>query len=184
MKIVLVGSSTGGPNQLKYLFTDLKIENYCVVIAQHMSASFIPSFVRQFNQESLNSVVLAADKEKLELGKIYILQQNSVLDGSLNITINFSEQVTTFKPNVNLLFSSAIQISKTNEILAILLTGMGDDGAQGLFDLYKNGVKCFCESEEDSVVYGMPKRAKELNPNLKQSSLFEIKNELIKFASH
>ncbi|WP_297192294.1 chemotaxis protein CheB [uncultured Campylobacter sp.] len=184
MKIVLIGSSTGGPNQLKFLLKDLYIENSCVVIAQHMSHSFIPSFVRQFNQEAKSEVLLAADKEKLEIGKIYILPKNSVLQGSTNISLHYSDESTIFNPNVNLLFTSAVNVAKTNEVIAILLTGMGDDGAQGLFDLYKSGVKCFCENEEDSVVYGMPKRAKEINPKLEQISLFSIKNEIIKFATN
>ncbi len=184
MKIILIGSSTGGPNQLKFLLKDLMIENSCVVIAQHMSHSFIPSFVRQFNQEAKSEVLLASDKEKLELGKIYILPQNAILQGSINISLHYSDENTIFNPNVNLLFSSAVNVAKTNEVIAILLTGMGDDGAQGLFDLYKTGVRCLCENEEDSVVYGMPKRAKEINPKLEQISLFSIKNEIIKFATN
>ncbi len=50
MKLILIGSSTGGPNQLKFLLKDIDVKNTCVVIAQHMSASFIPSFVGQFNK--------------------------------------------------------------------------------------------------------------------------------------
>ena len=166
MNIVLIGSSTGGPNQLKFLLNDIDFAGSCAVIAQHMSANFIPSFVRQFNQEAKAEVVLAADKEHLAHNKIYICPQNMILEGSLNI---------------NLLFNSALPYAHSNNFLAILLTGMGDDGAKAMFELYKLGVKCICENETDCVVYGMPKKAQELNPRLRALSLAEIKTEIIKF---
>lgn len=181
MKLILVGSSTGGPNQLKFLFNDLKLQSACVVIAQHMSANFIDSFIKKFNEESVSSVVSAEDKEALKPGNIYICKRNLVLEGSLNISVKFSKERTTFNPNINLLFNSATSFAKTCQIAAVLLTGMGDDGASGLFELYKAGALCLCENEEDSIVYGMPKRAKDLNPNLKPMSLVEIKRELVKF---
>ncbi len=181
MKLILVGSSTGGPNQLKFLFNDLKLQNACVVIAQHMSTNFIDSFIKKFDEEALSSVMSAEDKEVLKTGNIYICKRNLILEGSLNVCVKFSNEHTTFNPNINLLFKSAVSLAKTNHIAAVLLTGMGDDGARGLFELYKAGALCLCENEQDSVVYGMPKKAKEMNPNLMPMSLVELKRELIKF---
>lgn len=181
MKFILIGSSTGGPNQLKYLLKDVNIKNTCIVIAQHMSQNFIPSFVNQFNKEALSEVCIINDKEILS-NKIYICQKNTILTGTLNpIALWQDEVLSDFKPSVDLLFNSAIELSKTNKILAIILTGMGNDGAQSLLKLYKAGVKCLCENEADSVVYGMPKRAKDLNPDLKPMSLKEIKKEILDF---
>ncbi len=180
MKLILIGSSTGGPNQLKFLLKDVDIKNTCVAIAQHMSASFIPSFVAQFNKEALSEVCLLNDKEILS-NKIYICQKNTILSGNLNLMASWKDEATSFKPSVDLLFHSAISLAKTNKILAIILTGMGDDGAKGLFELYKVGVKCLCENETDSVVYGMPKRAKDMNPHLRPMSLKEIKQEILNF---
>ncbi|TQR34569.1 chemotaxis protein CheB [Campylobacter sp. MIT 99-7217] len=180
MKIILIGSSTGGPNQLKFLLNDVDIKTCSVVIAQHMSVKFIPSFINQFDKEAVSKVSMLKDKESLS-NQIYICQRNTILTGNLNLSAEFSEEQTTFNPNINLLFDSAVPLSKTNKILAIVLTGMGDDGASGLFNLYKAGVKCLCENEEDCVVYGMPKRAKDLNPNLRPMSLIEIKTEIVKF---
>ncbi|MBZ7936175.1 MULTISPECIES: CheB methylesterase domain-containing protein [Campylobacter] len=180
MKLILIGSSTGGPNQLKFLLNDVDIKNTAVVIAQHMSASFIPSFVNQFDKEALSKVAPLNDKEVLA-NKIYICQKNTTLSGNLNLIANWKDVTTSFKPSVDLLFHSAIPLVKTNKILAIILTGMGDDGAKGLFELYKVGVKCLCENQTDSVVYGMPKKAKDMNPNLRPMSLKEIKQEIINF---
>lgn len=181
MNIVLIGSSTGGPNQLKFLLEDIDFANSCAVIAQHMSARFIPSFVRQLNQEVKSEVILAKDKEALMRNKIYLCQYNMVLKGSLNLHLNLSNEKTTFNPNINLLFQSALPFAHSNKFLAILMTGMADDGAKGMLDLYKAGVKCVCENEEDCVVYGMPKKAQELNPKLKALSLRDIKKEIINF---
>lgn len=181
MNIVLIGSSTGGPNQLQFLLNDIDFKNASVVIAQHMSASFIPSFVRQFNQEARAEVVVASDKDALTLNKIFVCPQNMVLSGSLNLSLSFSDEKTTFNPNVNLLFNSAVNYAHMSRMMAILLTGMGDDGAAGLFELYKKGVRCVCENEKDCIVYGMPKRALELNPKLRALSLVDIKKEIIKF---
>jgi len=180
MKIILIGSSTGGPNQLKFLLKDVDIKNTCVIIAQHMSANFIPSFVQQFNKEALSEVVLLSDKEVLH-NKIYICPKNTILSGNFNLTASLSDKASNFKPSADLLFSSAVAFAKNNEILAVVLTGMGDDGAKGLLELYKAGAKCLCENEQDSIVYGMPKRAKELNPYLRPMSLIELKKEIVNF---
>ena len=85
---------------------------------------------------------------------------------------------TIYTPNVDVLFNSGTQIAKNVNLLAILLTGIGDDGAAGLDKLYKAGAKCIAENEESAIVYGMPKRAKELNQNLKSLNLMMIRKEL------
>ena len=180
MKLLLIGSSTGGPNQLKYLLKDLDVKNTCVVIAQHMSSGYITSFVNQFNQEALSEVVLLNDRELLS-HKIYICPQNTILTGNFSITALWQNVQTSFKPSVDLLFKSAVSLAKTHKILAVVLTGMGDDGAKSLLELYRAGAKCLCENEADSVVYGMPKRAKDLNPRLRPMSLKEIKAEISNF---
>lgn len=180
MKLLLIGSSTGGPNQLKYLLKDVDVKNTCVVIAQHMSSNYITSFVDKFNEEALSEVVLLNDKELLS-NKIYICAKNTVLSGNLSIMALWQDIQTSFKPSVDLLFKSAISLAKTNKILAVVLTGMGDDGAKSLLELYKTGARCLCENEADSVVYGMPKRAKDLNPHLRPMSLKEIKTEILNF---
>lgn len=181
MKIVLIGSSTGGPNQLKFLLKDANLKNACVIIAQHMAANFIHSFIRQFNQEADTEVIALTDKAILKTNTIYICTQNTILEDKLKPLALLSEEKTTFNPNINLLFESAVSLTKSHSILAMVLTGMGDDGASGLLKLYKAGAITLCENEEDSVVYGMPKRAKDMNPQLMPMGLKELKRELNKF---
>lgn len=180
MKLVLIGSSTGGPSQLKFLLKDVDIKDACVVIAQHMSPVFIPSFVNKFQEEAKADVKILEHKEVLT-NKIYVCQKNSALSGTLRLSASHSDEKTNFNPNIDLLFNSCVSLVRTNKLLGIVLTGMGDDGAKGLFELYKVGARCLVENEADSVVYGMPKRARDLNPKLKPMGLIELKKEIINF---
>lgn len=182
-KLVLVGSSTGGPGHIKKLFGDLVLPTYVsVVIAQHMSSTFMSSFVNQLNNEINSQTILLKNKEILQ-NKIYICEKNSIILNSqtLSACIDETHIATTFNPNVNILFNSAVIVHKFFDIFAILLTGIGDDGALGLNNLYKVGVRCMAESEESAIVYGMPKRAKEINPMLDMGNLQEIKIKLERF---
>lgn len=186
MRLVLIGSSTGGPNQLRFLLGDIEVKNTCVIVVQHMVARFIPSFVKQFSKHSLSKVSALEDGEVLS-NKIYICCKNTILSmrssfsGSPSIVSHWQDIQTHCSPNVDLLFNSAIELVRENTVLAIILTGMGDDGAKSLLKLHEAGAKCLAENEEDSVVYGMPKRAKQINPDLRLMGLKDIKREILDF---
>ena len=84
------------------------------------------------------------------------------------------EGETPYNPSIDSLFSSAVECIRDAEILAVLLTGIGHDGANGLSELQKYGAQCIAESEKSAIVYGMPKRAVEINPNITSFALDEI----------
>lgn len=177
-KLVLIGASTGGPGHIKKLLHDIKIENSTILIAQHMNKLFLPSFASQLERETGISSELLSQRSLLKGGCIYVCDQNFELLDSLPLSAKPSEEQTTYSPNVDLLFHSGVKISKSIKTMAILLTGIGDDGAKGLSELQKAGAKCIAESEESAIVYGMPKRALELNSNIKSLNLMSIKKEL------
>lgn len=183
-KLVLIGSSTGGPGHLKKLLADIDINSCAVVIAQHMSLNFMNTFIEQmkvfFKSENLVNKI---DKKISIKNGVYICTQNSTIlpTQPLSIAPYDGEIKTTYNPNVDMLFSSAAKITKSADIIAILLTGIGDDGAKGLFELYKAKAKCIVENEESAIVYGMPKRAKELNPHVLSLNLANIKIRLESF---
>ena len=79
-----------------------------------------------------------------------------------------------YNPSVDHLFHSAVKLCKEYDVLAILLTGIGHDGASGLSELQNARAQCIAESEESAIVYGMPKRAVELNNNIKVMHLDDI----------
>lgn len=182
-KLVLIGASTGGPGHLKKIFTSLRKDiSVPIVVAQHMGSSFIPSFVNHF-KDSLNAPVFSLNGErKLVEGGIYVCGKNMNIISSSPLLIKEREDKDLiYSPNIDLLFSSCVKVCKDVEVMAILLTGIGHDGAEGMLKLYKAGAKVIGESERSAIVYGMPKKAKELNPELEVLDLDEIKLRLERF---
>ena len=175
-KIVLIGASTGGPGHLRKILTSLpECIDYALVISQHMNSNVIRSFAKQMQENSALKVVLAENKEKVTEGNIYIcpvsmefIEQNNI------VYLTDSTQKDIYTPSINILFHSATSLIQKNQLSAILLTGIGDDGAKGLFELYKHGAFCIAESQASAIVYGMPKQAYLLNTNVNVMHLNEI----------
>ena len=181
-KLVLIGASTGGPSHLKTLLEDIDTNGATIVIAQHMNQIFLPSFASQFDRDCKSSVKLIEEDCFLEDGNIYICRYNTSLDrGYSKIKADIMEGDFPFSPNVDLLFNSSVRLARDYNMMAILMTGIGDDGAKGLFELAKHNVNVIGQDAKSCVVFGMPKRAKELNPNLSMQSLSEIKLSLANF---
>ena len=170
-KLVLVGASTGGPGHLKKLFKGLDLNGASVVIAQHMSLMFIPSFIAQFGKECSAKTVMLSGTTQLK-SAIYVCEKNSEIlpTQPLSAAVCNPMKETTYNPNVDVLFHSGVRACKFADVMAILLTGIGDDGAN-----------CIAENEESAIVYGMPKRAKEINANLKSHNIHEIRVQLERF---
>jgi len=181
-KLILIGASTGGPGHIKKLLKNVELNGAIVVIAQHMNKMFIGSFAAQVGKESGLDVEILNEKRNLKENTVYVCEQNTVISPNLPISAKpNTEEKTIYTPNVDVLFNSGLSICKSANVLAILLTGIGDDGAAGLDKLYKAGAKCIAENEESAIVYGMPKRAKELNQSLKSLNLTMIKKEMEDF---
>ncbi|MDL0089686.1 CheB methylesterase domain-containing protein [Campylobacter gastrosuis] len=180
-KLVLIGASTGGPGHIKKLLKDVKLNGATIVIAQHMNKMFIESFANQVAKECGIEIELLTARAVLK-DKVYVCEQNFTIGETLPLLAKPNvDDKTTYTPNVDMLFLSGVSIAKSLNTMAILLTGIGDDGASGLDKLHKAGAKCIAESEETAIVYGMPKRAKELNPAIKSLNLMGIKKELEDF---
>lgn len=176
-KIVLIGASTGGPGHLKRILSALPSSfNASIIIAQHMNSAFIPSFISQFQSELTLKVSCIDRLCDLEYSHVYFCPMNCVLHKS-RYTLGVEprpELQTPYNPNVDTLFLSALPFVKEAEVLAVLLTGIGNDGAQGLSELQKAGARCIAESEKSAIVYGMPKRAIEINPLITSMHLDDI----------
>lgn len=176
-KIVLIGASTGGPGHLKKILSALGTSfKGSIIIAQHMNSAFIPSFIGQFNSE-LHLDVFSIDKTcELHPSSIYFCPTNCQINKHhFAIAVEpSSHNDTPYNPSVDTLFLSALPYTKDADILAVLLTGIGHDGALGLSELQKHGASCIAESEKSAIVYGMPKRAIEINSLITVKSLDEI----------
>lgn len=183
-KIILIGASTGGPGHLKKILLSLPESfNIPIVIAQHMNPIFITSFVKQFNDELPFKFFLADNKHDIKTSTIHICATHCKLKKeSFDLKLEKSlEVVSHYNPSVDCLFYSAVKLVKSYDILAILLTGIGQDGAVGLDSLENAGAKCIAESEDSAIVFGMPKKAAELNSNIDVMHLDNIIKNIKKF---
>lgn len=163
--LILIGASTGGPGRIYSILSALEGHfSGTIIIAQHMSAPFVPSFIHQL-QSIVSIPICAVDKpQKIECGHIYICSVTSELvQKSGEIWLEPSvEGDYPYNPQIDRLFTSAALLPARLNRLGVILTGIGDDGAQGCLSLYESGGACLFESEESAIVYGMPRRAKEL----------------------
>ena len=182
-KLILIGASTGGPGHIQKIIKSIK-ENFdaTVVIAQHMQNTYIKSFAGQLNNNCKAEVLISKDGLKLENRKIYILDECYELKEQYeSLTFIKQNKPFNYSPNIDLLFNSAIPLVKKIKTKCIILTGIGNDGANGAFNLANSGATCINESEKSAIVYGMPKAAQELNPTALQLDIYKICQEIGNF---
>ena len=162
-KLILIGSSTGGPGHLEKILSHLKPDfSSTIIISQHIDSVFLPSMVKHLNDISNFDVIQAQENQEIKRGSIIFTYKNITnlhIDHNRGLHLQKCTQTSHYSPSVDLLFLSAAKLHGHIDILACLLTGIGDDGATGMLALKKIGAHCISESEESSIVYGMPKAA-------------------------
>jgi len=163
MGVVIIGVSTGGPRTLENILPSLPADfPWPVVIAQHMPASFTGVFAKRLNQHCPLEVCEVQGMKTLSAGHIYIGRGDAdvVLSsrGSDLKVMPVPESPDSFwHPSVERLVASAMKAMPVARIAGVMLTGMGDDGAQAMSRLRNGGGFTIAESEASSVVWGMPK---------------------------
>ncbi|WP_187648039.1 chemotaxis-specific protein-glutamate methyltransferase CheB [Nitrosophilus labii] len=186
-KYVLIGASTGGPKLIETIAVSLpKDYPYPVCVVQHMPTSFTSKFAERLNSLSKIGVVEAKSGEVLMKGKMIIGKGGKHLhfrknDDKIVIKLVPNSSGRFFVPSVDEMFFSALEVMEPRNIMAILLTGIGDDGADGMVALKKAGAYTIAESEESATVYGMPKEAYVRGGTVKVLPFEDILKEIIKF---
>lgn len=166
--VILIGTSTGGPRALHKVMDDLSSNiNAPVFIVQHMPATFTKSLAMRLDSISKFSVKEAEDGDIVKPGHAYLApggQQMGVIytDGILKVKLTKEEPVNGHRPSVDYLFNSFAKYN-FSKVIAVIMTGMGYDGRDGMVKLNAQGAVTIAESEETCVVYGMPKAAVEAN---------------------
>lgn len=157
IKAVVIGASTGGPKALVYLISRLPEDNNVpVFITQHMPKGFTTSLANRLDNESKVKVVEAHEGMVIENGVVYLAPGDFHMTLENNkIRLNTKEKLHGVRPAVDYLFDSAAQIYKEN-LLGIILTGMGKDGSSGMVNIKEHGGYNLAQSEKSCVVYGMP----------------------------
>lgn len=161
--IILIGASTGGPNAIEKIVTDITTDlNVSVLVVQHMPSGFTRTFAQRLNKKCQLEVLEARDGVKIEKNKIYIAPggYHMVVRTTGRIELNTENPVWGIRPAVDKLFISASNVYK-DRIISVILTGMGKDGAKGTVVVKMNKGTTISQNEESSVIYGMPKNAYE-----------------------
>jgi two-component system, chemotaxis family, protein-glutamate methylesterase/glutaminase len=164
-KIVCIGTSTGGPRALQQVLTSLP-KDFCapILIVQHMPAGFTKSLANRLDTLCEITVKEAEEGELLQKGTAYIAPGGYHLEvksigTSLAVSLGQSAPRNGHRPSVDVLFESVSSLKNFSKI-TVVMTGMGSDGSKGLIQMKKNGlVKAIAESQETSIVFGMPKAA-------------------------
>jgi two-component system chemotaxis response regulator CheB len=159
-KLIAIGASTGGTQALERVITALRTDIPGVVIVQHMPEAFTAAFSKRLDSVSDVYVKEAEDGDMVETGKVLIAPggKHMIVEnraGKLYVSIKEGPLVSRHKPSVDVLFRSVAQ-SAAKQTLGIIMTGMGDDGANGMKEMFDAGAFTVAQDEASCVIFGMP----------------------------
>lgn len=184
---IVIGTSTGGPRTLKSVLKDIPSDFECpILIVQHLDPFFMKELSKSLNIVCQIKVKIPVNGEKILPGIAYLSpggkHMKVVLRNNMPcIKIFKGEPVNFCMPSVDVLFLSAAEVYK-NQMLGILMTGLGEDGAAGLEAIKNQGGNTIAESEETCVVYGMPKAAVRRGAANLIVPNYQVKDHMINFA--
>ncbi len=162
-KLIAIASSTGGPDALFEVLTNLPENMPPILIVQHMPKNFTLQFAKRLDNYCKLSIKEAESGETVYPGTVYIAPGDfhMFLEKSgtgLRVRCAGGNKVNGVRPAADLLFNSVADVMK-DKAIGVIMTGMGADGAKGLSIMKNNGSKNIGQDEESCVVYGMPKEA-------------------------
>lgn len=164
VELVAIASSTGGPPALQSIFSSFDQSHpFAIVVAQHMPHGFTRAFAERLNRTSPFTVREARDGDLVEPGLALIAPGgfNLLLEeagGVVRARVKPPEASDRYVPSADVLFESCAPLYGSR-MLAVVLTGMGNDGSKGVTAVKERGGQVLAESEDSAVVYGMPREA-------------------------
>jgi two-component system, chemotaxis family, response regulator WspF len=162
--IVAVGASTGGPQALAEVLSRLPTTLVAsVVIIQHVDAAFAPGLGQWLSEQAGRPVLLAAEGHQPAVGEVLLsgTDDHLVLGEDRRLHYSVEPRESSYRPSVDVFFNSAAR-NWPRPGVAVLLTGMLRDGAEGLLNLRRLGWRTIAQDESSSIVWGMPKAAVEI----------------------
>lgn len=162
-KIVVIGASTGGTEAIREILESMPLSAPGIVIVQHMPEHFTKAFAKRLNSLCQISVKEAEENDAIIPGRALIAPGNRhllVVRQGARYAVRLSDGplVKRHRPSVDVLFRSTAKAAGKNSI-GVILTGMGDDGAEGLLELHEMGAYTIAQDEKSSIVFGMPHEA-------------------------
>jgi two-component system chemotaxis response regulator CheB len=163
IELVAIGCSTGGPPALQHVFSALPLLPVPIVVAQHMPPTFTRLFAERVNRLTKYQVREAADGDLAAPGSVYIApggQQTEVRrgDGGLFLRVFPASLSDLYAPSVDRLFSTASDCC-AERLVAVIMTGMGDDGSESIQKVRERGGRTIAESAHSAIIFGMPNEA-------------------------
>ncbi|MDA3966570.1 MULTISPECIES: CheB methylesterase domain-containing protein [Helicobacter] len=185
-KIIGIGASTGGVDAIARILQALPLNLPPIVITQHIPEGFSTSFAHRLDNISALSVVEVTERMTLKPSCAYLapggrhmLIENKT--GEYIATPLDGDRITRHKPSVDIMFRSLNNAAGKNA-LAIIMTGMGDDGSIGIHELFLNGSYTIAQDEDSCIVFGMPKQAISRGSICDIVSLDNIPEKIVQFS--
>ncbi|GAB6098128.1 chemotaxis response regulator protein-glutamate methylesterase [Halanaerocella petrolearia] len=177
--LVVIGASTGGPRALKEVVSNLPANlNAAVLIVQHMPAGFTSSLAQRLNKLSPLTVKEAQEGDKLEKGVALVAPGDyHMIIKNNSVKLTKGSKVHNVRPAIDKTIGSVVKEYKS-QLVGVLLTGMGKDGAKGLKLIKEFGGQTIAQDESTSVVYGMPKVAYQLGAVDSVKSIYKISSKI------
>ena len=185
-KLIAIGASTGGTEAIKQVLIDFPADAPGTVITQHIPEAFSGPFAKRLDGMCAMTVKEAVDGEQILRGHAYVAPGNQHLmverDGARFVCrLHDGPPVNRHRPSVDVMFRSVAQNIGANAV-GVILTGMGNDGAQGLKEMQDAGSPTFAQDEKTSVVWGMPGEAVKLGAADEILPLTKIAKKTLKSA--
>jgi two-component system chemotaxis response regulator CheB len=183
-KVVAIGISTGGPNSLEYMLSHIPADfSATILVVQHMPPGFTEMFARRLNEACAIEVKEAQSGDLLAAGRVLIcpggrhMRIRRMPLGDV-VVLGDDEKVNGHRPSADLLFRSVAQEFGAHAV-GLLMTGMGEDGAEGLGVMKAAGALTIAQDEASSIVFGMPRAAIERGYANRIISLEDLARTLI-----
>lgn len=162
-KLIAIGASMGGTSATEAILVKLQSPLPGIVIVQHMKEFMLPEYARRLNEVCPKTVKLAEDGERIETDHIYIAPGGSHTMVSRQgreyfIELRQGPPLGNHLPAVDVLFKSVADCAAA-DAMGIILTGMGEDGALGITQMYNKGALTIAQDEKSCAVFGMPRAA-------------------------
>jgi two-component system chemotaxis response regulator CheB len=182
-KVIAIGASTGGTEAIKAVLTQLPVDSPGIVITQHMPPGFTTSFAKRLDSMCRINVIEAKGGERIVPGHAYLAPGDKHLTvirsgADYKIVLTDGPRVSGHKPSVDVMFQSVAEAVASNA-LAVILTGMGKDGAFGIRCIAEQGGFTMAQDEASSLIFGMPQEAIKTGCVKQIVSLDEVSQKLI-----
>lgn len=182
MKIIIIGSSTGGPRILFDIFADLPKQRAVIIIVQHMPVSTTTRLARRLAQLTPNEIIIPEQGTRISPGNIYIApgDLHMTLENYDIIHLNDSDKVNFVRPSIDV-FMLCLKYELKHELLGIILTGMGIDGAEGLAHIKDIGGTTIVQDPRTCTIKSMPEAALKTEKVDLVLTPEEIRNKVVDF---